>query len=99
MATLIVMVIIYYNRKESAMRNKYSPEIRIILLYQALLSGIPLTRQSIMDKFEISSRTLDRDISKIRTALSEMNTLDIPVPFFELKFDVKKNSYVLTTNQ
>lgn len=77
------------------MKNKYSPEIRIILIYQALLSGINLSRQYIMDEFEISSRTLDRDISKIRIALSEMTTLGFTVPQKELKFDSKKNSYVL----
>ena len=77
------------------MKNKYSPEIRIILIYQALLSGIHLSRQYIMDEFEISSRTLDRDISKIRTALSEMNVLGFTVPLMDLKFDTKKNSYTL----
>mgnify|MGYP001512958756 FL=1 len=52
----------------------YTPSIRRFMLYQIFLSDLSLSRQDLMREFNISSRTLDRDISEIRNALSEMTT-------------------------
>ena len=48
-----------------------------------------------MREFNISSRTLDRDISEIRNALSEMTTFTYQLPVRNLIYDSRSNKYIL----
>lgn len=73
----------------------YTPSIRRFMLYQIFLSDLSLSRQDLMREFNISSRTLDRDISEIRNALSEMTTFTYQLPVRNLIYDSKSNKYIL----
>lgn len=73
----------------------YTPSIRRFMLYQIFLSDLSLSRQDLMCEFNISSRTLDRDISEIRNALSEMATFTYQLPVRNLIYDSKSNKYML----
>lgn len=74
---------------------KYTPSIRRFMLYQIFLSDLSLSRQDLMREFNISSRTLDRDISEIRNALSEMTTFTYQLPVRNLIYDSRSNKYIL----
>lgn len=65
------------------------------MLYQIFLSDLSLSRQDLMREFNISSRTLDRDISEIRNALSEMTTFTYQLPVRNLIYDSRSNKYIL----
>lgn len=65
------------------------------MLYQIFLSALSLSRQDLMHEFNISSRTLDRDISEIRNALSEMTTFTYQLPIRNLIYDSRSNKYIL----
>ena len=69
----------------------YTPSIRRFMLYQIFLSDLSLSRQDLMREFNISSRTLDRDISEIRNALSEMTTFTYQLPVRNLIYDSRVN--------
>ena len=73
----------------------YTPSIRRFMLYQIFLSDLSLSRQDLMREFNISSRTLDRDISEIRNALSEMTTFTYQLPVRNLIYDSRSNKYIL----
>lgn len=73
----------------------YTPSIRRFMLYQIFLSDLSLSRQDLMREFNISSRTLDRDISEIRNALSEMTTFTYQLPVRNLIYDSISNKYIL----
>lgn len=73
----------------------YTPSIRRFMLYQIFLSDLSLSRQDLMREFNISSRTLDRDISEIRNALSEMTTFTYQLPVRNLIYDSSSNKYIL----
>lgn len=73
----------------------YTPSIRRFMLYQIFLSDLSLSRQDLMREFNISSRTLDRDISEIRNALSEMTTFTYQLPVRNLIYDSRANKYIL----
>lgn len=73
----------------------YTPSIRRFMLYQIFLSDLSLSRQDLMREFNISSRTLDRDISEIRNALSEMATFTYQLPVRNLIYDSRSNKYIL----
>lgn len=73
----------------------YTPSIRRFMLYQIFLSDLSLSRQDLMREFNISSRTLDRDISEIRNALSEMTTFTYQLPVRNLIYDSRSNRYIL----
>lgn len=73
----------------------YTPSIRRFMLYQIFLSDLSLSRQDLMREFNISSRTLDRDISEIRNALSEMITFTYQLPVRNLIYDSRSNKYIL----
>lgn len=73
----------------------YTPSIRRFMLYQIFLSDLSLSRQDLMREFNISSRTLDRDISEIRNALSEMTTFTYQLPIRNLIYDSRSNKYIL----
>lgn len=73
----------------------YTPSIRRFMLYQIFLSDLSLSRQDLMREFNISSRTLDRDISEIRNALSEMTTFTYQLPVRNLIYDSRLNKYIL----
>ena len=73
----------------------YTPSIRRFILYQIFLSDLALSRQDLMREFNISSRTLDRDISEIRNALSEMTTFTYQLPVRNLIYDSRSNKYLL----
>lgn len=73
----------------------YTPSIRRFMLYQIFLSDLSLSRQDLMREFNISSRTLDRDISEIRNALSEMTTFAYQLPVRNLIYDSRSNKYIL----
>ena len=73
----------------------YTPSIRRFMLYQIFLSALSLSRQDLMREFNISSRTLDRDISEIRNALSEMTTFTYQLPIRNLIYDSRSNKYIL----
>lgn len=73
----------------------YTPSIRRFMLYQIFLSDLSLSRQDLMREFNISSRTLDRDISEIRNALSEMTTFTYQLPVRNLIYDARSNKYIL----
>lgn len=73
----------------------YTPSIRRFMLYQIFLSALSLSRQDLMHEFNISSRTLDRDISEIRNALSEMTTFTYQLPIRNLIYDSRSNKYIL----
>ena len=74
---------------------KYSPSVRQVLLFQLLLSQTPVTRMELMDAFQISKRTLDRDIACLRNALPEMAVFEFQLPLYTLIFDPEKDSYHL----
>ncbi len=71
--------------------QKYNTTTRQILLYQIMLSQLPLKRQDLMREFSISSRTLDRDISSIRNILAEMSTFSYNLPQYTLILDPEIN--------
>ena len=73
----------------------YTPSIRRFMLYQIFLSDLSLSRQDLMREFNISSRTLDRDISEIRNALSKMTTFTYQLPVRNLIYDSRSNKYIL----
>ena len=73
----------------------YTPSIRRFMLYQIFLSDLSLSRQDLMREFNISSRTLDRDISEIRNALSDMTTFTYQLPVRNLIYDSRSNKYIL----
>lgn len=73
----------------------YTPSIRRFMLYQIFLSDLSLSRQDLMREFNISSRALDRDISEIRNALSEMTTFTYQLPVRNLIYDSRSNKYIL----
>lgn len=73
----------------------YTPSIRRFMLYQIFLSDLSLSRQDLMREFNISSRTLDRDISEIKNALSEMTTFTYQLPVRNLIYDSRSNKYIL----
>lgn len=73
----------------------YTPSIRRFMLYQIFLSDLSLSRRDLMREFNISSRTLDRDISEIRNALSEMTTFTYQLPVRNLIYDSRSNKYIL----
>lgn len=77
------------------MNSKYDNTIRRLLLYQMLLDQLPLNRSNLCCTLGISERTLDRDISLIRIALSEMSTSQYALSSYELVYDRNSQTYKL----
>lgn len=77
------------------MKSKYDNTIRRLLLYQILMDQLPLKRNDLCHTLSISERTLDRDISSIRNALSEMKPFPYALSSYELVYDSQTQTYKL----
>lgn len=74
---------------------KYNSNTRVLLIYMFLLNDIPFNKKDLEDLFHTNSRTIDRDISAIKSALSESKTIGYSLDQFDLEFDRKRKRYTL----
>lgn len=74
---------------------KYNSNTRVLLIYMFLLNDIPFNKKDLEVLFHTNSRTIDRDISAIKSALSESKTIGYSLDQFDLEFDRKQNTYIL----
>lgn len=63
---------------------------RVTILYSRLMDGEKIKKEAFCIEYGISSRTFDRDIDIIRSALSELYSAS------EVKYDRKLNEYFIT---
>ena len=66
------------------------PTVRIVHLFCRLLQRERLNRENVIEEYKINSRTFDRDISDIRSVLSELHECD------ELIYDRNDKCYYLS---
>ncbi|WP_432269096.1 hypothetical protein [Catenibacterium mitsuokai] len=74
---------------------KYNSNTRVLLIYMFLLNDIPFNKKDLEGLFHTNSRTIDRDISAIKSALSESKTIGYSLDQFDLEFDRKRKRYTL----
>lgn len=74
---------------------KYNSNTRVLLIYMFLLNDIPFNKKDLEVLFHTNSRTIDRDISAIKSALSESKTIGYSLDQFDLEFDRKHKRYTL----
>lgn len=74
---------------------KYNSNTRVLLIYMFLLNDIPFNKKDLEALFHTNSRTIDRDISAIKSALSESKTIGYSLDQFDLEFDRKRKRYTL----
>lgn len=74
---------------------KFNSNTRVLLIYMFLLNDIPFNKKDLEELFHTNSRTIDRDISAIKSALSESKTIGYSLDQFDLEFDRKRKKYIL----
>ena len=78
--------------------SRYNSQTRILLIFMMLENKIKFSKRDLENLFEVNYRTIDRDLSVIRNALSEAKTFDYFIKTGELVFDKNKNIYQLLDN-
>lgn len=78
------------------MGYKCSSHERILSVYNNLLEGIPLNIREAVDYYNVSTKTIKRDIEDIRAFLAEQSIQGITCK--EVIYDRGKDSYCLKSN-
>ena len=78
-------------RRKAITIPKATAATRQLYLYQLLTAGAHLSKQNLQDKFEIDSRTAQRDFANVRNFIGEY------LNDYVLKYDAKDHSYYLSS--
>ncbi|WP_225363564.1 helix-turn-helix transcriptional regulator [Ligilactobacillus agilis] len=78
-------------RRKAITIPKATAATRQLYLYQLLTAGAHLSKQNLQDKFEIDSRTAQRDFANVRNFIGEY------LNDYDLKYDAKDHSYYLSS--
>lgn len=76
-------------------KNGYDSKTRMLLIYLLIEHNEHFTLSDLAHVFGVDLRTVERDISNIKNALSEIKTFDYVLPQYELIYDRLKKKYLL----